>query len=92
MAMKATYGVFGGKTVPIFKDPKTDNGGLKKSQKGCCRVWYDAHTNLYTCTDCHSEWVPDEETLLIPVFKVGYFPNKQNFHEIRTRLQHQEVA
>jgi nicotinamide phosphoribosyltransferase len=91
MAMKATHGVFGGQTVPIFKDPKTDEGGLKKSQRGCCRVWYDARTDLYTCTDRYFEWVPDEETLLIPVFKNGKLPNQQSFHEIRARM-YPEVA
>ena len=85
MAMKATYGVFGGKEVPIFKDPKTDNG-LKKSQKGCCRVWYNAQEDIYTCTDGYSEWVEDDNTQLIPIFKDGESINEQEFLNIRARL------
>lgn len=85
MAMKATYGVFGGKEVPIFKDPKTDNG-LKKSQKGCCRVWYNAQEDIYTCTDGYSEWVEDDNTQLIPVYKDGESINEQEFLNIRARL------
>ena len=91
MAMKATHGVFGVQTVPIYKDPKTDEGGLKKSQKGCCRVWYDARTDLYTCTDRYFEWVPDAETLLTPIFKNGALENAPTFQLVRARL-YPEVA
>ena len=86
MAMKATYGVFGGKDIPIYKDPKTDVGGLKKSQKGCCRVWYDAHTDLYTCHDGYGEWVADWNTQLIPVYKDSSLKNYQTFQQIRSRM------
>lgn len=91
MAMKATHGVFGGQTVPIYKDPKTDEGGLKKSQKGCCRVWYDARTDPYACTDRYFEWVPDAETLLTPIFKNGALENVPTFQLVRARL-YPEVA
>ena len=91
MAMKATYGVFGGQTIPIYKDPKTDEGGLKKSQKGCCRVSYDASTDLYTCTDRYFEWVPDAETLLTPIFKNGALENAPTFQLVRARM-YPEVA
>lgn len=84
MAMKATYGVFGGKEVPIFKDPKTDNG-LKKSQKGCCLVRKLADGS-FDCIDGYREWVEDIKTQLIPVFKDGESINEQEFLNIRTRL------
>ena len=86
MAMKATHGVFGGQSIPIFKDPKTDNGGLKKSQKGCCRVWYNYDDGRVTCTDGYKEWVADSWTMLIPVFKDGELRNPQFFDEIRGRM------
>lgn len=86
MAMKATYGVFGGKDVPIYKDPKTDNGGLKKSQKGCCLVTYDPVEKEYQCFDGHDEWVEDCATELVPVFKDGYFPKIECFLDIRRRM------
>jgi nicotinamide phosphoribosyltransferase len=84
MAMKATYGVFGGVEVPIFKDPKTDNG-LKKSQKGCCLVRKLADGS-FDCIDGYREWVEDIKTQLIPVYKDGESINEQEFLNIRARL------
>jgi hypothetical protein len=85
MAMKATYGVFGGKEVPIYKDPKTDVGGLKKSQKGCCMVTYNSLNKEYVCIDGYNEWVPNIATELVPVFKDGEI-NISTFQEIRGRM------
>ena len=85
MAMKATYGVFGGKEIPIYKDPKTDQGGLKKSQKGCCMVGLLSDGN-YICVDGYSEWVPDNRTALRPVYKDGQLINKMTFQEVRSNL------
>lgn len=85
MAMKATCGTFGGWAVPIFKDPKTDNG-LKKSQKGCCMVIWDEEMKLFRCSDGWDEWVEDEATALIPVYKDGESINEQEFLNIRARL------
>ena len=84
MAMKATYGVFGGVEVPIFKDPKADNG-LKKSQKGCCLVRKLADGS-FDCIDGYREWVEDIKTQLIPVYKDGESINEQEFLNIRARL------
>ena len=85
MAMKATYGVFGGWAVPIFKDPKTDNG-LKKSQRGCCIVIWDEEMKLFRCSDGWDEWVEDEATALIPIYRDGESINEQEFLNIRARL------
>ena len=38
IAIKATYGEIDGQPLMIYKDPKTDSGNFKKSQKGCCVV------------------------------------------------------
>lgn len=46
IAVKSTYGEVNGKPVLIFKDPKTDTGHFKKSQKGMCCVFYDDEHNL----------------------------------------------
>ena len=86
MAMKATYGVFGGQSVPIYKDPKTDKGGLKKSQKGCCAISYNEETEEYVCVDGFDHWVNDEDTILKPVFKDGEIFNLDSFYDIRARL------
>lgn len=40
IAVKATYAENkNGDPIMIFKNPKTDNGHFKKSQRGCCRVF-----------------------------------------------------
>mgnify|MGYP002508946478 CR=1 FL=1 len=84
MAMKATCGTFGGWTVPIFKDPKTDNG-LKKSQKGCCIVAMDGES--YTDEHGFNETLnPDVENLLKVVFVNGQVVKRQSLAEIRERL------
>jgi nicotinamide phosphoribosyltransferase len=69
MAMKATYGVFGDTKLFIYKDPKTDSG-LKKSHKGCCRVWHDE--TGYHCEDELMDYVANEDTDLRVVFEPGY--------------------
>ena len=83
--MKATHGVFGGQSVPIFKDPKTDKGGLKKSQKGCCMVNLQTDGS-FVCTDSYDEWVPDQYTCLHPIFCNGTLTNAPTFQEARARL------
>ena len=85
MAMKATHGVFGGQNVPIYKDPKTDKGGLKKSQKGCCAV-ERVNDGTFKCIDGFDTWVPNRATVLETVFKDDCLINQQNFHTIRRRL------
>jgi nicotinamide phosphoribosyltransferase len=85
MAMKATHGVFGGQSVPIFKDPKTDEGGLKKSQKGCCMVSLQTDGS-FICTDGYDEWVPDQYTCLQPIFCNGKLINVPTFQKARARL------
>ena len=85
IAMKATYGQFGDKKLFIYKDPKTDEGNLKKSHKGCCQVvrWENGN---FTCIDEHTEWVGDSDTCLETVFKNGEIVKMQTLTEIRNRL------
>lgn len=48
IAVKATYAEDeNGNPIMIYKNPKTDTGNFKKSQKGCCLVKYDEDSNLY---------------------------------------------
>ena len=84
MAMKATHGVFGGENVPIFKDPKTDNG-LKKSQKGCCAIIKGE--NGFVCTDNYDSWVENKYTYLRPVFNNGKI-FATDFMTVRNTLAH----
>lgn len=48
IAIKATYAEDkDGKPIMIFKNPKTDTGNFKKSQRGCCKVTYDGNDYHY---------------------------------------------
>lgn len=82
MAMKATYGVIDGKKLMIFKDPKTDTSHLKKSHKGCCRV-YDDNGEL-KCQDQLLEM--SDNSLLTTVFKDGELVREDTFTDIRNRM------
>ena len=83
MAMKATYGEFGDKKLFIYKDPKTDEGNLKKSHKGCCMVTRDKVTNRYICWDEFTHWIEDEYTALETVFKNGTITKYCDIVDIR---------
>lgn len=82
IAMKATYGVIDGKKLMIFKDPKTDTSHLKKSHKGCCRV-YEENGEL-KCEDQLLDMADD--TLLTTVFKNGKLTREDTFVTIRQRM------
>lgn len=45
-AMKSTYCEVNGEPIHIFKNPKTDTGNFKKSQKGCCFVYRNEEGNI----------------------------------------------
>ena len=80
--MKATYGVIDYKKLMIFKDPKTDTSHLKKSHKGCCRV-YDDNGEL-KCQDQLLEM--SDNSLLTTVFKDGELVREDTFADIRNRM------
>jgi len=84
VAMKASYGVIDEQEVFIYKDPKTDTDGLKKSHKGCCQV-YEEDGDL-KCKDHLYGMIDESETLLKTVFKDGKLYNETTFMEIRERL------
>ena len=86
MAMKATYGEFGDKKLFIYKDPKTDDGNLKKSHKGCCRVWKYFNNGPYVCDDEFMGQVQSHQTMLKTVFRDGTLTNVDTFMEIRERM------
>lgn len=82
IAMKAALGQVDDKTFFIYKDPKTDTNKLKKSHKGCCRV-YEEDGEL-KCEDGMLEI--NHNTLLTTVFKDGSFMKEDNFMTIRQRM------
>jgi nicotinamide phosphoribosyltransferase len=86
MAMKATYGEFGDKKLFIYKDPKTDDGNLKKSHKGCCQVRWNRLKEEYECYDEYLNPVDQPYTLLKTVFLNGKIVWFDSFMDIRRRL------
>lgn len=85
--IKATYCENDGKPFPIFKNPK--DGGFKKSQKGCCRVYTRCDGSIYYEDELTWEQATDYEkrgNMLIPVFKDGELLKEQSLKEIRDRL------
>ena len=81
MAIKATNVVINGESIPIFKDPKTDDG-LKKSAKGLLMV-----TRLGDDYSFKDECTPKEEKrgCLESVFKNGVLLRDDTLEEIRNR-------
>lgn len=85
--IKATYCEIDGKPTLIFKNPK--DGGFKKSQKGCCRVYTRCDGSIYFEDGLTWEQVTDYEkrdNMLIPVFKNGELLKEQSLEEVRNRL------
>ncbi len=83
LAIKATYGVVGGRPIEVFKDPVTDDG-MKKSAKGLIRV--DGTSGSYTYKDCCT---PEEESggELKEVFRDGELLIDHTLAEIRNRIK-----
>ena len=76
--IKATYCEIDGKPTPIFKNPK--DGGFKKSQKGCCRVYTRCDGSIYyedELTWKQANDYEEREKMLIPVFKDGELLKEQ---------------
>lgn len=88
IAVKATYGEINGKPVMIFKNPKTDTGSFKKSQKGCCEVYYDENHNLFYKDELN--WEDSRSGELKTVFKNGEMVNEYSLSDIRNRLYNGE--
>lgn len=88
IAIKATYCEVDGKPIQIFKDPKTDTGNFKKSQRGMCVVYRNGNGKL----DYQDGYDTDTihlfagENLLRPVFSNGKMVNEQTLKEIRSIL------
>lgn len=86
VAVKATFGIVDGKPIQIFKDPKTDRDSgdsFKKSQRGCCNVWFDEQGELQF-TDGHME--PQNGNAWYTVFINGCMETEYTFEEVRNRL------
>lgn len=85
IAVKATYAEDAdGKPIMIFKNPKTDSGHFKKSQRGCCRVIKDGDEWSYVDGLTWEE--AQENNELVTVFKNGRFQKRYELDAIRNRL------
>lgn len=85
IAVKATYAEDAdGKPIMIFKNPKTDSGHFKKSQRGCCRVYKTEDGYAY---EDGLTWVQAQENNeLQTVFKDGKFRRIYSLDEVRKNL------
>lgn len=85
-AVKATHTVVNGKSIAIFKDPKTDS--KKKSAKGLLQVVRagDQPDGEFLLHDNVSKEVEQSDNLLIRRFYNGQFFNITTVDEIRARL------
>ena len=88
IAVKSTFGALDEKKIKIFKDPKTDTGNFKKSQKGLCYVYTDEKTGNLTYVDDLFELSEEQEKTneLKTVFKNGKMIKEQSVEEIRQLL------
>jgi nicotinamide phosphoribosyltransferase len=87
IAVKATYAEIGDKPYMIFKNPKTDTGNFKKSQRGLCRVFYNDSGEIIYEDGFDKNTLPyEKENLLECVFKDGKMIREFTLSEIRNRL------
>ena len=82
--IKATYCEIDGKPYPIFKNPK--DGGFKKSQRGCCKVYYKDEELVFEDNKHWTQAHCTKDNLLETVFKDGVMIKEQSLAEIRDRL------
>lgn len=85
IAVKATYGEVNGKGFEIFKNPKTDTGRFKKSQRGVCRVYHDTDGQI-VYEDGLTPATVSGENMLETVFRDGAITKEYTLSEIRNRL------
>lgn len=87
IAIKATYAEDAdGKPIMIFKNPKTDSGHFKKSQRGCCKVVYDYTYHNFFCQDGLTWEESQVGNWLKPVFKDGKLLRIYTLDEVRKNL------
>lgn len=85
IAVKATYAEDEcGNPIMIFKNPKTDSGHFKKSQRGCCRVYKTE--DGYTYEDGLTWAEAQENNELSTVFENGVFTKRFTLSEVRQNL------
>ena len=86
-ALKSTYCEMDNKPKFIFKDPVTDKGKVKKSQKGCVIVTKN-EDGVISYTDEHSLQESEKriDNMLEMIFRNGSVYREAPLSEIRTRM------
>lgn len=85
IAVKATYAEdANGAPIMIFKNPKTDSGHFKKSQRGCCRVYKT--DDGYGYEDGLTWEGAQNDNELATVFKDGKFVKQFTLNDVRNNL------
>ena len=83
-AVKATYVEVKGQAFNIFKAPKTDKGGVKRSATGRLAVLHRMDGNLYLQEQASPE--QEAQSLLQPVWENGQWLNRYSFADVRANL------
>ena len=75
-----------GNPIEVFKNPITDTGNFKKSQKGMCYVHYDENGDISVTDGYTRATLPNEGNLLQSVFKNGKVYNEISIYDVRNTL------
>lgn len=88
IAVKATWCMNenSGEEYKLFKNPKTDTGKFKKSQKGLIYVTTDENGELIAKDGYTTETLPKEGNLLQPIFRDGKMLHEVSLNDVRQRL------
>ena len=73
----------------LFKNPKTDTGKFKKSQKGLIYVSLDKNGEIIAREEFTTKDIPDNN-MLQPIFRDGKMVNETTLAEIRNRLHNND--
>ncbi len=89
-ALKATHSIIDGEEIQIYKNPKTDKGKLKKSQKGLCLV-YEEKGKIYFTDNLYQRdydiLSKTKKDLLETVFYNGKLTKEFSLNEIRENIE-----
>lgn len=85
-ALKATHSIINGEDRLIYKEPITDTGNFKKSQRGMCYVYKNGDDILYKDGLRMEEVDKMEDNLLQVVLKDGKIIKDFTLSEIRNKL------
>ena len=91
IAVKATWCAdeTKGEERQLFKNPKTDTGKFKKSQKGLIYVT-EENGEIVAYDGYTTDTIPKDGNLLQPIFRDGKMLKETTLAEIRTRLHNNE--